>query len=627
MKRRDMLLSIAGAFAGSGPARSLAAPAEERVPQGTGSPGRSSKRNDRPNILWVVSEDNGPFFGCYGDPFANTPNLDQLARDGILYENAFANAPVCAPARFTIITGMYAPSLGTQHMRSRNRIPPQIRLFPWYLRQAGYFCSNRSKTDYNLTPVPDDAWNQIRNGHWRKRQPGQPFFSVFNIGTSHESSLHRSKVEPAYLKEKFTLPPYHPDTPEIRSNWVEYYHIITRMDQQVGQILAELEKDGLAENTIVFYYADHGGILPRSKRYLNDTGVHVPMIVRFPKKFRHLAPGKPGTRTDRLVSFVDLAPTILSLAGVEIPEAMQGEAFLGPQQAPPRDYVYLFRGRMDERYDMMRAVRDKRYKYIRNYLPHRVYGQHLNYLWKMPATRSWEKAYKEGRVNDTQKIFWEPKPTEELYDVKKDPWEVNNLAGDPKYKAVLTRMREANRSHILRIRDAGFLPESEMIDRAEGSTIFQLVRDPDKYPLERIMPVAEMAGERDPKALPKLIRLLEDKDAAVRYWAATGCVVLGTKADAAADALVARLEDPVPSVRIAAAEALCVLDKADKALPVLVKALEHENPRVVLHAINTLENVGEKARPVSDSIQTLAKTSKDNYVKNAAAAAAAKLNL
>jgi len=574
----------------------------------------------RPNILWIVSEDNGPFLGCYGDEFADTPNLDRLARDGILYENAVANAPVCAPARSTIITGVYATAMGTHHMRSSNRIPTgTIKLFPAYLREAGYFTSNRSKTDYNLSPVEKDAWNQITGGHWRNREPGQPFFSVFNIGTSHESSLHGSKVHEEYLKEDFTLPPYHPDTPEIRSNWVEYYRIVSRMDAQVGEILADLEKDGLADDTIVFYYADHAGILTRSKRFLFDTGVHVPMIVRFPKKWQHLAPAEPGSRLDRNVAFVDLAPTVLSLAGIDAPDYMQGVAFLGPKAGEPRAYNYVFRGRMDERYDMMRAVRDGQYKYINNYMPHRIYGQHLNYLWRMPATQSWERAFKAGKTNEVQSRFFGPKAAEELYDHTKDPWEVNNLAGDPAYADVLKRMREANREHLLTIRDAGFLPESEMVDRAarNNTTVCEMARDERLYPLTRLIEAADTASSRDPGALPKLIEYMGDADPGIRYWGAVGCAVLEKQAAAAADTLRKLLEDPTPSVRITAAEALYRMGHTDEARPVIVGALEDPNSWAALRAVNILQSLGPEA--LKAALPELAKAAKrGGYVQRAA---------
>jgi len=581
------------------------------------SPGYAA---ERPNIVWIVSEDNGPFLGCYGDERASTPNIDGLAKQGILFENAFANAPVCAPARSTIITGVYATSMGTHHMRSSNRVPEMIQLFPYYLRQAGYYCTNRSKTDYNLRgPSVGNAWDESSGrAHYRKRKQGQPFFAVFNIGTSHESSLHRSKVEKEYLNVDFELPPYHPDTPEIRSNWVQYYRIISRMDSQVGEILAELEAAGLADNTIVFYYADHGGILTRSKRFLFDTGVHVPMVVRFPKKWQHLAPQKPGARFAAPVSFVDLAPTVLNLAGIDIPSYMQGSPFLGEDANVDRQYAFIFRGRMDERYDMMRGVTDGRYKYIRNYMPHRIYGQHLDYLWRMPATKSWEAQYLAGKCDAVQSRFWQPKPTEELYDTHADRWEVNNLASDPAHQKLLQKLRQANRDHLLRIRDAGFLPESEMISRAEPRTIYEMVRDESLYPLTKLVDAAELAGERNPANLPRLARLMAADDAGLRYWGATGCAALGAKAAANAETLKQRLGDDSPSVQIVAAEALCQMDRhQQKAVGVLQDVLVHEDPRVRLRAINTLHEIGEDARPALPAIKAATKNG-DKYVVRAA---------
>ncbi|MDZ7619295.1 MAG: sulfatase-like hydrolase/transferase [Patescibacteria group bacterium] len=580
---------------------------------------RAATAADRPNILWITSEDNGPFLGCYGDKFANTPNLDRLAAQSVLYENAVANAPVCAPARSTIITGMYASSLGTEHMRSQNRVPDYVKLFPWYLRQAGYYCTNHSKTDYNLAPVPKDAWDEITKGQYRNRKSGQPFFAVFNLTVSHESSLHGSKVEPDYPATGLQLPPYHPDTPEIRSNWGQYYKIISNLDGQVGKLLRELDEAGMADNTIVFYYSDHGGILPRSKRFLFDTGVHVPMMVRFPAKYQHLAPAEPGSRLDRPVSFVDLAPTVLSLAGVPIPEHMQGRAFMGEQAAKPSDFTYMFRGRMDERYDMMRAVRSRRYKYIRNYMPHRVYGQHLAYLWKMPATKSWEDAFKAGKCNSEQSAFWQPKPTEELFDLATDPWEVRNLANCPQHKDILAEMRQLNRTHILSVRDAGFLPEAEMMLRAEaaGKTIREMAQDEALYPLQRILAAAELAGERRPDSLPKLTALLADPDAGVRFWAATGCAALAEAAAPAADALESLLADPSPDVRIAAAESLCLIGRRDGAMKVLTNLVSHEHPSVALRAVNALENLGDLARSGYEAVRHVADRA-DGYVKRAA---------
>jgi len=597
---------------GAGSAALVAPAAALRAAEETATGG-----GPRPNILWITSEDNGPFFGCYGDAYATTPHFDRLASEGVLYLNAFANAPVCAPARSSIISGMYACSLGTHPMRSTYAIPSDIKFFPQYLREAGYYCTNCRKEDYNMRKPPGTWDDSSARAHYRNRKPGQPFFAVFNLTVSHESCLHKSASKTSHAPAKAPLPPYHPDTPTIRHDWAQYYDKVQALDAQVGRILANLAKDGLAEDTIVFYYSDHGGVLPRSKRFLYDTGTHVPMIVRFPKKYRHLAPSPAGTRTDRLVSFVDLAPTVLGLAGIPVPENMQGEAFLGREAREPRDYVYLFRSRMDERYDMMRAVRDKRFKYIRNYMPHRTYGQYLEYLWKMPATRSWEKEYKAGRCNPTQSVFWEPKPAEELYDVAKDPYEVNNLAADPAHADVLERMRRALRDWILEIRDTGFLPEGDMVERTAGTTAYALVRRPG-FPLERIVETAEMATDRDARHVPELVKCLEDPDSAVRYWAATGCVVLGEQARSAAGALAAALADSSGDVRIAAAEALFGLGMNEKALPVLEEALADKNPRVALHAVNVVQCLGEKAVSLLPAVQRAMKDSGDNYVNRAA---------
>jgi len=581
----------------------------------------------RPNIVWIVSEDNGPYLGCYGYPDANTPNLDRLASEGILYENAFVTAPVCAPNRCSIITGMFPPSLGCQHMRSKNYVPPEtVQFFVKHLKDAGYFCTNNSKTDYNLSPYQKNAWNQMTGGDHRDRKKGQPFFAVYNIGTSHESSLHKP-IDKSLFEADVTIPPYHPDTPEIRANWAMYHKILTRMDKQVGDRIEQLKKEGVLEDTIVFYYADHGGILPRSKRFLYDTGVHVPMIVRFGKNFQHLDPRKAGARTDEIVSFVDLAPTVLSLAGVEIPEYMQGRAFLGKAKGEPREYAYCFRGRMDERYDFSRAVRGKRFKYIRNYNPHRKWGQHLQYLWRMPATRSWEAEYLAGRTNPVQSRFWEEKPAEELYDTSKDPWEVNNLADDPEFEDVLAEMRAANREHLLRIRDSGFLPEGLMVEMGEqAGSIHQAVRDADLYPLEQLMTAAEMATVGDPQNLSKLQELLRDDHPAARYWGAVGCIILDKKSQPAKQTLIELAKsDDSPNVRIAAAEAAAGLGETKLCLDVCTDLLSHNNQWVALHAANVLEHLGDEAKPVLDEIQEAAKKS-GGYVKRSTQTTSAKLS-
>jgi N-sulfoglucosamine sulfohydrolase len=296
--------------------------------------GFTRKDPELPNILWITSEDNSRLLGCYGDDFATTPHLDQLASEGFLYTHAYANTPVCAPARNTIITGVHACSNGNEQMRSTYLKSEKVRFYTEFLQSQGYYCTNNSKTDYNTRPVDlKTMWDESsRNAHYKNRAQGQPFFAIFNLTVSHESSIHKSipNDELRHRPEDVSLPPYHPDTPEMRHDWAQYYDKVEDMDTQVGALLRELEEAGLAENTIVFYYSDHGGVLGRSKRYLFETGTHVPMIVRIPEKYKHLYPAEtPGSKVDRLVSFVDLAPTLLSLIGLEAPEYMQGNAFLG----------------------------------------------------------------------------------------------------------------------------------------------------------------------------------------------------------------------------------------------------------------------------------------------------------
>ena len=592
--RRDFLK-----LAGTGAAALTVAPA---ISAGKPSAG------DRPNILWLVSEDSSPYFGCYGDKYARTPNLDKLAAEGILYENAFANAPVCAPARSTIITGMYACSLGTQHMRSGHAIPRDVRFFPVYLRRAGYYCTNRSKTDYNCSRSHAGAWDECsRRAHWRNRKKGQPFFSVVNNGTTHESCLHKISPKVRHDPAKAPLAPYHPDTPAVRHDYAQLYDRATTMDMEMGKVLKELASQGLAENTIVFYYGDHGGILPRSKRFLYESGTRVPMIVRFGAKWQHLAPGKSGTGTDRPVSFVDLAATVLSLAGVKVPDHMQGRAFLGKQAAAPREYVYGFRGRMDERYDMSRSVRDKKYRYIRNYLPHLPWAQHLNYLWRMKTMKVWQKLHDEGKLTGPQKTFFQTKPVEELFDVQADPHEVNNLAADPKHRRTLERMRAACLQWMRDIRDVGFLHESEFVIRSAGSTPYEMARQAGKYDMERIMAAAELAGRRQASALPELLKLLDEGDSGVRYWGAVGCLALAERAAPAVQRLTKALGDPSPCVRITAAEALVRLGRAKDALGVLTKALDGGDGPAALLAANALDNLDELAGPALPALRRAAK--------------------
>jgi len=553
----------------------------------------------RPNVLWITCEDMSPNLGCYGDAYAVTPNLDRLAARGVRYTNVFTHAGVCAPSRSGLITGIYPTSLGSHHMRCTTTLPDFVKCFPEYLREAGYFCTNQSKTDYNFD-VPPNAWDVPRGGkaHWRNRKPGQPFFSVFNLTITHESRIRADYDKLEHDPAQAVLPPYLPDTPLVRRDWARYHDLITQMDAQAGDLLDQLDEDGLADETIVFFFPDHGVGLPRAKQWIYDAGMHVPLVVYFPEKYRHLAPAAPGSAIDRLVGFVDLAPSMLSLLGLEIPDHVQGVPFLGPQAGEPRQYVYGIRDRMDERYDMSRTVRDRRYKYHRNYFPARPFAPWLDYMEKLATMQEWRRLRAEGKLSGVQAFFMrDTKPVEELYDVEADPFEQVNLAGSPEHQEVLKRMREVHFAWMRETLDLGLLPEQDMRNRARGSSEYEMARrGPAAFPFDRIFETAVLSGQ-GPDAVGELVRRLNDDDAAVRFWAVIGLTNAGTRDASAAGALEKALADPSVEVRIVAAEAVCRIDREAAALPVLTEALTDESWWVRLEAANVLDRVGEKARP------------------------------
>ncbi|MFD2157904.1 sulfatase [Rubritalea tangerina] len=358
--------------------------------------------SEKPNILWLTCEDsNVSWIGCYGNPHADTPHIDKMALDGFRYTHCFANAPVCAPSRSTWITGMHAASLGTLPMRSRNVIPHgRIKYYPDYLRSHGYYCSNVKKTDYNIGGRPDgDCWDS-KVLQWKTLRESQPFFQVINFGQSHESRAQGELEKLDHDPAKVRLALYHPETEVIRKNYAKYHSAVHEMDAMVGRALRSLEEHGLKENTIVVFNSDHGGVMPRSKRFLYDSGIHCPLIIMIPEKYKDLWPAeKTGMVVDQLVSFVDMPATWLSIAGIEPPARFQGRVFLGESDRAERDYHFSYRGRMDERIDNVRAVRTKRFLYIRNYMPHVPRGQHLEYLWKMWATVAWHDQFKNGKTD------------------------------------------------------------------------------------------------------------------------------------------------------------------------------------------------------------------------------------
>lgn len=438
--------------------------------------------NERPNILWITCEDMGPRLGCYGDTTIPTPNIDRLAREGVRYTNMYGVYGVCAPNRHCIIMGMYPTTTGGTHMRTSSRSssadkiasraykniplyeatpPPRAKCFPEYLRKAGYFCTNNSKTDYQFK-VPVTVWDvNSKKAHWRDRPNNeQPFFSVFNFTVTHESGTFKQRSPRVTDPDSIALPPYYPDTPLVRRDVARHYDNIAALDKKVERVINELNEDGLQDTTIVIFFSDHGDGLPRAKRWVYDSGIHVPLLVRWPDR------KSAGSTNNQLVSFVDLAPTMLSLAGVVVPRHMQGQVFLGAKKTPPRDYIYAVRDRMDSSAETIRAVRDQRYKYIKNYRPELPYVGHIPYRNRAAIMQEILRLEREGKLGPDQwQLQSKTKPTEEFYDCQSDPHEIKNLVDDPKYALKIQTFRDAHEKWNQDFVDLGRLPEPELVKK------------------------------------------------------------------------------------------------------------------------------------------------------------------
>lgn len=576
------------------------------------------------NILWISTEDASPTaMGAYGDELANTPNIDELASRGITYTRAYVPAPICAPARSSIITGIQAATLGTQHLRSEIPLPGDIKTLPQYLQNAGYYTTNNRKTDYNFSFNEHEVWDESSGeAHWRHRPENTPFFSVFNFTITHEGNANKRSAETDSLLNQLSkradpgqvsLPPYLPDTKEMRRIWARYYDLISIMDQKVGKLLKELKDDGLADDTIVMFWSDHGFGLPRYKRWPYKSGLHVPLIVHMPDKYQSLAHKEAGSQSERLINLIDLAPTVLNLADAEIPSSMQGVPFLGKNSTKEREYVVATRSRADDVYEVSRTVIDDQYLYVRNYMPHQpwiqdaiIFGEGKESYRELHRVREMRNLPRQA-----QKMF-QPKPFEELYDLKSDPYETTNLADDESYANVIDTLRTQLDNWIQKTRDTGFLPESEMMIRSRGSTPYEMAQDNGQYRLQQIKQMAEVAGDAN---VDEQIYLdgLEAADSGVRYWAVMGLL---TRADldkfVSIDGIAglrSTLSDPSPAVQIRAAETLCLLDRCkEQSLEVLKRnLLDHERPTVSLQAAISIRRIGKRAKPIVPELQQVRK--------------------
>jgi N-sulfoglucosamine sulfohydrolase len=563
---------------------------------------------DQPNILWITAEDMSATLGCYGDDYATTPNIDRLATQSSRYTHAFATAPVCSPSRACLINGCIATTQGAHSMRSLFPLPAEMKGFPAILRKQGYYTTNNVKTDYNsaaATSITAAAWDDSREtAHWRSRKPGQPFFSVFNLMTSHQSRTmvwpyqqFQEEVQSKLSKDlihdpnRAPLPPYYPDTPLVRKTVARYYDCVTVMDQQVGEILSQLESDGLAADTIVFFYSDHGSGMPRHKRALFDSGMHVPMLIRFPEKYQTLAPSAAGATVKRLVNFEDFGPTVLSLAGTDsLPRYMRGRPFLGPLNTPPRKLLFGHRDRVDEIIDMARSVRSKDFLYIRNFMPHLGYNQQSAWIDQGEIRQDFYALARSGGATPAQAQYLNAtRPREELYDCQRDPQNLNNLAGSAAHQSILASMRDALRRHIIESHDLGFVPEIELWRVSSGTTPIEWAST-DSLDIESLYRAAELVGTEDFAAIRSA---LDDQDASMQYWGAVSCSAAEKLPDAMTQRLVDALDAESPAVRIEAANAIARHTNNPIARDTLVGLLEHSDQTVILHAARAIELLGD----------------------------------
>ncbi|MFM7057190.1 MAG: sulfatase [Planctomycetota bacterium] len=456
-----------------------------------------------PNLLWISCEDISPLLGCYGVPNADTPHLDQLAAEGTLFTHAFSCHGVCAPSRTGIITGLTPISLGANHMRSKVQLPEDVRLFPQLLRDAGYYCTNNSKTDYNVEWAPGQVWDEnSARAHWKHRtRPDQPFFAVFNLTMTHESKVWPSGWEEVVRRfpqarrhstELLTVPPIYPDRPAVRGDLARLADLITVMDEAAGRLLDELSQAGLADNTIVMFWSDHGNGLPRAKRWTYDSGSRVPLIVRVPPALRDRVPTlPPGSRDPRMISLVDLGPTVLNLAGIPVPPSMQGQPFIGPDAHSGHPLIYGARDRLDEREDLVRTVRSRRYRYVRNLMPWYPALQHVEYGERNETLRDIRRLEAENALNPTIRQWLLPRVPEELYDLETDPWETRNLIADPRLADVAAELREACSRWQRDVRDVHLLLEPLLEEESLQRDRYGLLRTPDGFQrLENLLQAA-----------------------------------------------------------------------------------------------------------------------------------------
>ncbi len=575
----------------------------------------------KPNILWLTIEDTSPqFIGCYGNSHASTPNIDNLAQEGVRFTNAFSTGTVCSPSRSTIITGVRTYELGTGNHRSQYPVPEFVKGFPYYLQQQGYYVTNNSKTDYNLKNEKEfiaKAWNESSNeAGWWKRQPGQPFFAIFNFMDSHQSRTMTNPYEwyqrevLAQLPEEdhigdndFDMPPFYKDTPDMRRQFARVYNSIKLTDNRIGELLGRLADEGLMDSTIIFFYADHGEGIPRGKTNGINLGYRVPFVIWFPEMYKHLSPWGTGVVTEELVDFEDLAPTLISLAGGKVPDYLKGRILMGRERSKPVDFLLLSADRSDNGIDMVRSVTNGRYVYSRNFMPFMPEARYIRYVEIGEIKQIMRDDLADNQLNPLQKSLFKDRPAETLYDVIQDPWETRNLVNESTQQPLLNEMRQFLQDNIMRARDILFLPEYEIARISESTTPYAYRLDKQKYPLKEIYAAASLSGKRSKEIAAEQVELLNSPNPIVRYWAAIG---LRSQSDEILAPYQAPLEqamqDRYPPVMITASAITYKINKDAKAKAILNNYCKDDNMHSALMTINFLLYEDEK-QPFIATIQ------------------------
>jgi uncharacterized sulfatase len=536
----------------------------------------------RPNFVFLVSEDNSiHYLKLYGYG-ASTPNIEALAREGVTFNHAFSCSPVCSVARSTLATGMLAPRGGFQYHRKSALATLPAGFMPWsgVLRKAGYYTANKAKTDYNFVNNMKTLWDaSSRNASWRNREKGQPFFFMQSFVASHEGQLHFPKrvmetQKTTHDPAKVKLAPYHPDTPTFRYTHARYLDRHQVIDDQIGAVMKQLASDGLLEDTFIFYFGDHGGVLPRGKGYAYESGLHVPMVVRIPENFAHLVDHKRNTRTDGFVSFIDFGPTVLHLAGLKPHALMDGEAFLGKgisvQALAERNTTFGYADRFDEKYDLVRTVRIGKYFYTRNLQGFYPDALQNNYRYRMIAFREWRELFNAGKLNAAQSQFHQRRPAEQLHDVEVDPHQINDLAADPKYAEQLKTLRTALQKKLRDINDLSFYPESHMVKAALGDGVAYGKKYSEE--IARLVDIADLGLLPFARAQKPLAKAMASVNPWERYWGCITAAVHGEAAKALVPNAQKLLKDKNLMVRMRAAEFLGSIKAADP-MPVLLGIL------------------------------------------------------